>query len=110
MIKTASAHNAVNASLNHRIQPGSLLFERTTNIHSRTSSPDKELTHPVVEIQDFSKTFDQLIAVDSISLCVDRGQTLGLIGPNGAGKTTLLRMICTLALPDEGDIHIWATP
>jgi ABC-2 type transport system ATP-binding protein len=64
------------------------------------------LSNAVVEIDDISKTFDDLVAVDRISLRVNQGQTLGLIGPNGAGKTTLLRIISSLALPDSGDIRI----
>ena len=60
----------------------------------------------VIEIDHVTKRFDDLVAVNQISLRVDKGQTLGLIGPNGAGKTTLLRMICTLAIPDRGDIRI----
>ncbi|MBS0202028.1 MAG: ABC transporter ATP-binding protein [Planctomycetes bacterium] len=59
-----------------------------------------------VEIDNVTKRFDDLIAVDRISLCIDRGQTLGLIGPNGAGKTTLLRIIASLAVPDRGDVRI----
>ena len=59
-----------------------------------------------IEIDNVCKRFDDLVAVDSISLRVQRGQTLGLIGPNGAGKTTLLRIISTLAFPDTGDIRI----
>lgn len=60
----------------------------------------------VVEISNVTKTFDDLTAVDGVSLRVQKGQTLGLIGPNGAGKTTLLRIICSLAKPDSGDIRI----
>lgn len=65
-----------------------------------------DLADAVVEIDNVTKTFDDLIAVDSVTLRVAQGQTLGLIGPNGAGKTTLLRMICSLAKPDSGDIRI----
>lgn len=60
----------------------------------------------VVAIDNVTKTFDDLIAVDRVSLRVNRGQTLGLIGPNGAGKTTLLRLISSLAKPDSGDIRV----
>lgn len=65
-----------------------------------------DLSHAAVEIENVSKTFDGLVAVDQISLRVAPGQTLGLIGPNGAGKTTLLRIISTLARPDQGDVRI----
>lgn len=64
------------------------------------------MTTAVVEIDNVTKTFDDLIAVNAVSLRVEKGQTLGLIGPNGAGKTTLLRIITTLAKPDVGDIRI----
>lgn len=64
------------------------------------------MAYDVVEIDHVSKSFDNLQAVDDVSLNVSAGQTLGLIGPNGAGKTTLLRMICTLAKPDSGDVRI----
>ncbi len=60
----------------------------------------------VVEIDDVTKTFDEVVAVNRVSLQVRRGQTLGLIGPNGAGKTTLLRIISSLAKPDSGVIRV----
>jgi ABC-2 type transport system ATP-binding protein len=60
----------------------------------------------VVEIKNVTKTFDDIVAVDRVSLRVQQGQTLGLIGPNGAGKTTLLRIISSLAKPDSGDVQI----
>lgn len=64
------------------------------------------MSDAVVEIDDVTKTFDDLVAVDRVSLSLPQGQTLGLIGPNGAGKTTLLRIIVSLAKPDRGDIRI----
>ena len=60
----------------------------------------------VVEIDNVTKSFDDLVAVDHVSLTLEKGQTLGLIGPNGAGKTTLLRIISSLAKPDSGDIRV----
>ncbi len=64
------------------------------------------MSDAVVEIDNVTKTFDDIVAVDRVSLRVQQGQTLGLIGPNGAGKTTLLRIISSLAKPDSGDIRI----
>lgn len=61
---------------------------------------------PAIEIENVSKTYDDILAVNQVSLCVQTGQTLGLIGPNGAGKTTLLRIISTLAVPERGDVRI----
>jgi ABC-2 type transport system ATP-binding protein len=65
-----------------------------------------QLNTPVIEIDNVTKTFDTIVAVDRVTLRVEPGQTLGLIGPNGAGKTTLLRLISTLAKPDSGDVRI----
>lgn len=64
------------------------------------------MTIAAVEIDNVTKTYDELVAVHQVSLQVPRGGTLGLIGPNGAGKTTLLRIVATLARPDSGDVRI----
>jgi branched-chain amino acid transport system ATP-binding protein len=57
-----------------------------------------------LEIQNVSKRFGGLKAVDNVSLGVKRGQIYGLIGPNGAGKTTLLNVISGTYVPNEGKI------
>lgn len=64
------------------------------------------MTPIAVEIDNVTKTYDDLVAVNQVSFQVPRGSTLGLIGPNGAGKTTLLRIVSTLARPDSGDVRI----
>ena len=64
------------------------------------------MTTPAVEFTNVTKSFDDLVAVNDVSLSLPRGKTLGLIGPNGAGKTTLLRILVTLARPDSGDVRI----
>jgi ABC-2 type transport system ATP-binding protein len=61
---------------------------------------------PALQIENLRKTFGTTIAVDGISLAVDRGQIYGLLGPNGAGKTTVLRCICTLTQPDAGTVEV----
>ncbi|MDP8023983.1 MAG: ABC transporter ATP-binding protein [Nitrososphaeria archaeon] len=55
-----------------------------------------------VEAENLTKYFGSLIAVDSVSFKVKKGEIFGLVGPNGAGKSTLIRMICTVLRPSAG--------
>ncbi len=56
----------------------------------------------MLEITDVSKSFNRKLALDSISLKVNKGEIYGLLGPNGAGKTTLIRIINQIVLADKG--------
>jgi ABC-2 type transport system ATP-binding protein len=56
----------------------------------------------IIEVRELTKRFDDVLAVNSISLDVQKGEIFGLLGPNGAGKTTLIKMLCTLIKPTEG--------
>ena len=60
----------------------------------------------LIEIDDLSKRFGALTAVDGVSFRVARGEVLGFLGPNGAGKTTTMRMITGFIKPDEGRISV----
>ena len=57
-----------------------------------------------IELQNVAKRFGEVIAVDSVSLSVLRGEFLTLLGPSGCGKTTLLRMIAGFERPDSGRV------
>jgi ABC-2 type transport system ATP-binding protein len=61
----------------------------------------------VVEIENATKTFGEVRAVDGLSLSVPRGSIYGFIGPNGSGKTTTLRMIMNIFYPDLGTIRVF---
>jgi len=64
-----------------------------------------------LEITGLTKRYgDGQLAVDDLSLRVDRGQILGLLGPNGAGKTTTLRILMGLIHQDAGTIMIFGRP
>ncbi len=52
--------------------------------------------------------FDQLRALDAVSLRVNRGDTLGIMGRNGCGKSTLLKVLCGIYRPDSGDVQLRA--
>jgi len=60
----------------------------------------------VIRITDLTKRYGDLVAVDAISLSVDRGEVFGILGPNGAGKTTTLEMLEGLREPDGGRVVI----
>ena len=55
-----------------------------------------------VEICDLVKTFGSFVAVDHVSLEVEKGEIFGFLGPNGAGKSTTIRMLCGLLTPTSG--------
>jgi ABC-2 type transport system ATP-binding protein len=59
-------------------------------------------TETVVETRDLTKKYGKLLALDRLTLSVDRGQILGFIGPNGAGKTTTIKILVGLARPTSG--------
>ena len=67
------------------------------------NEPDKK---PFVRIENVSKAFDEMAAVDDISLEIFEGEFFSLLGPSGCGKTTLLRMLAGFEVPDSGRIII----
>jgi ABC-2 type transport system ATP-binding protein len=60
------------------------------------------LANPVIELIHLRKEYDDLVAVQDLSLTIPQGEIFGLIGPNGAGKTTTIRMACGLLAPTVG--------
>ena len=69
----------------------------------------------MIEIQKLTKYFDDITAVDHVSVTIKEGGVFGLIGTNGAGKSTVLRMLTGVLKPDEGtiavdDMPIWDNP
>jgi iron(III) transport system ATP-binding protein len=60
---------------------------------------------PLLCLQSISKRFDGTVAVDQVSIDVERGEFFGLLGPSGCGKTTTLRMIAGLESPDDGQVE-----
>ena len=61
---------------------------------------------PDVRIENVTKRFGKLLAVNNVSLHVHDKEYFALLGPSGCGKTTLLRLIAGLIKPDEGEIYI----
>jgi spermidine/putrescine transport system ATP-binding protein len=63
-------------------------------------------TAPDIRLEQVTKRFDDLVAVDALSLEVPRGSFFALLGPSGCGKTTTLRMIGGFEEPTEGTIYL----
>ena len=61
---------------------------------------------PAVVIESLQKRYGDVLAVKDVSLHIEPGEIFGLLGPNGAGKTTTIRCLCTLALPDAGNLEV----
>lgn len=60
-----------------------------------------------VEINDITKLYGKIIALDRVSFSVDKGEMFGVIGPDGAGKSTLYKILATLLRPDQGTATIF---
>ena len=66
-----------------------------------------------IKAEGISKTFRsgwwkkrEKEALKGIDLQIEEGEIFGILGPNGAGKTTLLSILCTLLLPDRGNVYV----
>jgi ABC-2 type transport system ATP-binding protein len=60
------------------------------------------VTEPVIVTKHLSRRFGELVAVEDVSLTVQRGEVFGVLGPNGAGKSTTIRMLCGILTPSGG--------
>lgn len=65
---------------------------------------------PAIEISALRKIFGNKIAVEDITLTVQRGEVFGFLGPNGAGKTTLVKMLLSLIKPTSGSGKMLGEP
>ncbi len=61
---------------------------------------------PVIQVEHLRKACGTKVAVDDVSLTVDRGEIVGVLGPNGAGKTTTVECIAGLRAPDAGTVRV----
>jgi ABC-2 type transport system ATP-binding protein len=59
-----------------------------------------------VELRDVTKRYNEIVAVDNISLNIPTGEIFALLGPNGSGKSTTLKMLLGLLLPTAGSVNV----
>ena len=57
-----------------------------------------------LQLEHLTKRFDGTLAVDDLSLAIERGEMLALLGPSGSGKTTTLRLLAGFEVPDRGRV------
>lgn len=60
----------------------------------------------MIELKNIKKLYGATVAVNDISLKINKGEIVGLLGPNGAGKSTTMKMLCGYIVPDEGVVEI----
>lgn len=59
-----------------------------------------------IEIENLTKAFGSKVALDDVTLSLEKGQIVGLLGPNGSGKTTLIKILTGLLTPNSGEVRI----
>ena len=64
----------------------------------------------MIKVNHLSKHFNKLLAVNNVSLHVNKGEIFGLLGPNAAGKTTVIRILCGIIKADQGEVLINNSP
>ena len=63
--------------------------------------------NPIVDIQNVTRRFAAKVALNDVSLTVEKGTVLGLVGENGSGKTTILKHVLGLLKPDQGAVRVF---
>jgi len=71
------------------------------------NAPTSPPNQPVIVINGLSRRFKSKLALDTVSLDVERGQVFGLVGANGAGKTTLIKHILGLLKAESGSVRVF---
>lgn len=78
-------------------------------MESVVSTQSASLFQPL-RIEGLVKRFNDVIAVDNVTLELQGGESLALLGPNGAGKTTLIRCIEGRVIPEKGSLSVFGAP
>jgi len=65
---------------------------------------NEQANHPAIRVDNVTKQFGNVTALDSVSFAVEPGELFFLLGPSGCGKTTMLRVLAGLETPDSGTV------
>ena len=63
-----------------------------------------EAMPPMIELDQLTKRFGAITAVDNVTMSVNTGEVLGFLGPNGAGKSTTMKMVAGFLDPTSGQV------
>src|SRR5256885_4855482 len=69
-------------------------------------APARATDTPAISAVDVSKRYGPVIALDRLTLDIQRGEVFGLLGPNGSGKTTFMRLLAGYLLPSAGRLTV----
>ena len=75
-------------------------------INDRLIKASKQMNAAIIEVNNLTKKFKNVLAVDDISFTINKGKILGLLGPNGCGKSTTIGMMLGLIKPTSGIVNI----
>jgi ABC-type sugar transport system ATPase subunit len=75
-------------------------------IEEITPQSTETAVQPMVEVQNISKRFPGVVALDDVSLQFFPGETHAVVGENGAGKSTLMKILSGAYTPDSGTIYL----
>uniref|UniRef100_A0A7J2TAY0 Molybdate/tungstate import ATP-binding protein WtpC n=1 Tax=Ignisphaera aggregans TaxID=334771 RepID=A0A7J2TAY0_9CREN len=83
-----------------------LSYSEALNHRIHIRAGERMSSRVVVKLENITKRFGDVVAVNSVSFEVYKGELFSLLGPSGCGKTTTLRIIAGLEQPDEGRVYI----
>lgn len=65
-----------------------------------------DISTNILEIDSLSKKYGGILALDNLSVSINRNKIIGLLGPNGCGKTTFMKIVSGLLTPDQGSVLV----
>ena len=99
---TAAQENGADSLENESIAPNEAVSD-TNEYGGDNYVKDNKI---VLECNEISKSYGDILALDRISFKIPAGKVIGLLGPNGSGKTTFIKIVAGLLTPDSGEVTV----